>query len=214
MLLSLRTSVWLLLAIAALPVAASAQGFAPGFADPWSTGDCCGQGTRPPTRPFGDHWEPRRPPPMSHGFAGPGWLGGRMGWPGLAHGCCHPVVEPCCDGFSAGEGWSGMPQPLTPHSPGTLPVPSPTTPAAPGPDYVPRNAVPTPIETPDDPDWQPIPGSNAPTTRRPPLSSPLDLPTEIIVPEPKGPDEARRPAPRTSSRFVPVPTAARVWSLR
>jgi hypothetical protein len=128
----------------------------------------------------------------------------------LAGGCCEPVCDPCGD--CCGE---GAPSAVAPGTPRAIPIPQPLNP---GSEYVPRNQVPTPIETPDDPNWHKIPDPpNSQLKPAPEPAVPADLPTEIDVPIPKPDKEARRPlTPRTSSRFVPVPpsTAARVWNLR
>lgn len=166
--------------------------------------------------PYEDAWQ-SRDPGMTFGgepWMEGGWSGGDAPW---TDGCCESICDPCLSCCDAG----GMPpSPVAPGTPRALPIPTPLDPANPSPEYVPRNKVPTPLETPDDPDWHkiPEPGPNpAPKPKpEPEAAAPVELPTEITIPGPID-KNARRAAPhRTSSRFIPVPrpTAARVMNLQ
>jgi hypothetical protein len=168
--------------------------------------------------PYEDTWQPIDPvmPPAEPVWSDRGGDGGLWGQTPWMDGCCEPMCDPC--GIDCGCGGTMIPGgvPPSPVAPGT-PRALPIDPANPSPEYVPRNKVPTPIETPEDPNWHKIPEAPIPVPKATPAApEPVDLPAEI--PLPPGVDKgARRPtAPRTSSRFIPVPrpTAARVMSLQ
>uniref|UniRef100_A0A7C2P8N4 Uncharacterized protein n=1 Tax=Schlesneria paludicola TaxID=360056 RepID=A0A7C2P8N4_9PLAN len=218
-----RSSSAVLLAASVLSTTSLAQVIVDDGPQPWGYVSEPGWGGSRLTPPFGDHWQPRRPPlgPVYGGYAP--WFPA----PVWGEDCCLPVADPCCE-LDAGE---PLPAPSSPQPGGAIPIPAPLDA---DPEYVPRNkpATPTPIQVPDDPNWHPIPGTSVPnpgvpnstapsatspgaTTNRPGSAAPPELPAEIEVPAPREPEDARRLPPRTSSsRFVPVPTAARVWQLR
>jgi len=173
-------------------------------------------------QPDEDHWTPLDPamggdPAFAQPFAESGsWDAGPWASPGVMGDCCQPACDPCGDGCQGSVYDPSAPSPVAPGTPRAIPIPRPLDHGAPGPEYVPRNKVPTPIETPDDPNWHKIP--DVPKASPKTVPEPAELPADIPIPDAPAPEkEAHRPIkPRTASRFVPVPrpTAARVWSLR
>ncbi|HUQ69992.1 MAG TPA: hypothetical protein VM165_10740 [Planctomycetaceae bacterium] len=173
-------------------------------------------------QPYEDDWMPRDPamggdPTFAQPFGEPDqWDAGPWSTPGMMGDCCQPACDPCGDCCQGSVDGQLAPSVLSPGTPRAIPIPTPLDRGAPGPEYVPRNKVPTPIETPDDPNWHKIP--DVPKASPKAAPEPAELPTDIPIPAASMPDkESRRPTmPRTSSRFVPVPSpsAARVWALR
>jgi hypothetical protein len=167
--------------------------------------------------PYDDAWQSPDPAFGGEGWSDGGWTPGPWGMTPLTAGCCEPVCDPCSD-CCGGAAIGPVPSAVAPGTPRAIPIPQPLGPGTPGSEYVPRNNVPTPIETPDDPNWHKIPEPTKSNLKpAPEPAAPADLPAEIDVPTPRPDKETRRPAtPRISGRFVPVPpsTAARVWNLR